>query len=144
MHIHRTMPNQPAPATLAAIEKLRTVLAAYPDIVLALLFGSMAAGTATAESDLDLAVAASKPLSAIRRLALMDDLALAFGRPVDLVDLTTAGEPLRGQIISGGIKILGAESAYGDLLYRHIVDSTDFLPYRERILAERRRRWIGH
>ena len=54
----------------------------------------------------------------------MDELALAFGRPVDLVDLATVGEPLLAQIISQGVKILGAEAAYGDLLYRHIVDST--------------------
>jgi len=137
------MLTQPTPAMSAVIEKLRTVLGAHPDIRLAMLFGSMAAGTATADSDIDVALTASEPLSAQIRLALMDDLALAFGRPVDLVDLSAVGEPLLGQIVAGGIRILGDDAVYGDLLYRHIMNGTDFVPYQERILADRRRLWIG-
>jgi predicted nucleotidyltransferase len=125
------------------IERLRSLLAAHPDIRLALLFGSLAAGTARAGSDIDIAAQADRPLSAEARLALMDELALAFGRPVDLIDLRRAGQPLLGQILAHGVRIVGTHSDYGDLIYRNIMDNADFGPCLAHILAARRRRWIG-
>ena len=73
---------------------LRTVLASVPDLELALVFGSCARGEAGPESDLDLAIATATPLTAPRRQDLADRLAVLGGRPVDLVDLATAGGPL--------------------------------------------------
>jgi hypothetical protein len=48
-----------------------------------------------------------------------------------------------GQILRHGTRLLGSETAYADLIRRHLFDQADFLPYRRRILAERRRGWIG-
>lgn len=119
------------------------VLARHPEVRLAILFGSLANGSARADSDVDIAVAADRPLDAGERLALMEDLAAATGRPVDLVDLATAGEPLVGVILTTGQRLLGSDEAYARVLVRHLFDQADFLPYRERILAERRKAWIG-
>ena len=114
-----------------------------PGVRLAILFGSLAAGQGRVDSDLDLAVDAGHRLTAGEKLVLMNKLAERTGRPVDLVDLHAVGEPLLGQILRHGKRLLGSETCYADLIRRHLFDQADFLPYRTRILAERRRAWIG-
>lgn len=122
---------------------LLSVLRRHPGVHLAVIFGSVAKGSARKESDLDIAVMADRPLSASAKAALIDDLAVATGRPVDLVDLRTAGEPLLGQILKNGQRILGSNGDYAELVRRHVYAVEDFMPYVERMLAERRRAWIG-
>ena len=114
-----------------------------PGIRLAILFGSLAAGREREDSDLDLAIDAGHRLTAGEKLALMNELAERTGRPVDLVDLQAVGEPLLDQILRHGHRLLGSETCYADLIRKHLFDQADYLPYRNRILAERRRAWIG-
>ena len=118
-------------------------LVARPGIQLAIIFGSIAKGAERSNSDLDLAVEAAQDLTATEKLSLISELATRIGRPVDLVDLRTAGEPLLGMILKHGTRILGANASYARLLRRHLFDGADFLPYRQRILRERRLAWIG-
>lgn len=122
---------------------LRQALAEHGGVRLAILFGSQATGHATALSDIDLAVQMAAPLEAVDKIALIERLALATGLPVDLIDLKHSGEPLLGQILKHGIRLLGSDANYAALLSRHLFDAADFLPYRNRILAERRQAWIG-
>jgi predicted nucleotidyltransferase len=122
---------------------LRQTLAEHGGVRLAILFGSHATGRATPRSDLDLAVRTAAPLTATTRFTLIEKLAEATGLPVDLIDLERAGEPLLGQILKHGIRLLGSDEAYAALLTRHVFDAADFLPYRDRILSERRLAWIG-
>lgn len=68
---------------------LVSTLSRHPEIRLAIVFGSIARGTARADSDIDLAVLASRPLLAEDKMRLIADIAAATGRPVDLVDLRT-------------------------------------------------------
>ena len=117
-----------------------TVIHSHPEIQLAILFGSLATGRARPDSDLDLAVAADHPLDAEATLQLIADLAAAVGRPVDL---STAGEPLLAQILKTGKRLAGSDERYAALITRHLFDKADFMPYYRRILAERRRAWIG-
>jgi uncharacterized protein len=111
---------------------------------LAILFGSIAAARENPESDIDIAVDCGRPLTSEEKLELINDLAFATGRPVDLIDLTTVGEPMLGQILQTGIRILGTKAHFAALLRKHLFDSADFLPYRRRILESRRRAWIAH
>ena len=76
-------------------------------------------------------------------MAMIAALADKTGRAIDLVDLTTVSEPLLGQIVRHGRRLLGSDTAYGQLLSRHLFEQADFMPYRNRILAERRMAWIG-
>lgn len=122
---------------------LKGTLAEHGGIRLAILFGSRATGRATAHSDLDLAVRTTAPLEAAEKIALIEKLAEATGMPVDLIDLKRVGEPLLGQILKHGVRLMGSDTDYASLLSRHLFDAADFLPYRNRILAERRRVWIG-
>jgi len=111
--------------------------------MLAVLFGSVASGRPHAESDLDIAVAADHTLTVEERISLINALAERIGRPVDLIDLSVAAGPLLGQILRHGRRILGSDTLYGGLISRHVFEQTDFMPYRTRLLAERRMAWIG-
>ena len=125
------------------IEALTEVLARRQGLRLALVFGSVAKGCESADSDVDVAVLADAPLDAEQRMALIGDLAEATGRAVDLIDVRTAGEPLIGEILAHGRRLLGTDEAYGQILSRHLLDAGDFLPYADRMVAQRRRAWIG-
>ncbi|WP_333843962.1 type VII toxin-antitoxin system MntA family adenylyltransferase antitoxin [Limnohabitans sp.] len=124
-------------------EKLREVLTNFPQITLAIVFGSVASGQAHAQSDLELAVIAAKPLQAAEKIQIIEALALATGRAIDLVDVHSAPQPLLGQVLKHGRRILGSDTAYAQLLYRHLIAQADFVPLQNRILAERRMAWIG-
>lgn len=124
-----------------SMPQVQHVLTAHPEIELAYVFGSVAAGRARPESDVDVAVQATKPLDAGQRMQLIEELALATGRPVDLIDLHAVGEPLLGQILKHGQRIIGSQSAHVTMMSRHVYAMEDFVPYVTRMLAERRRAW---
>lgn len=124
-------------------DQLRAALTAFPQLVLAVLFGSVAAGRQRPDSDVDVAVAATRAITAPEKIALVESLAEQTGRPIDLVDLHSAGEPLLGQILRHGRRLLGSDAEYARLISRHLVEQADFMPYRTRVLAERRAAWIG-
>ena len=131
------------PATNIIDDQLREVLSGFPQITLAILFGSVASGQANAQSDLDLAVIAAQPLQAAEKIQIIEALAMATGRPIDLVDVHFAPEPLLGQVLKHGRRVLGSDTAYAQLLYRHLIEQADFVPLQNRILSERRMAWIG-
>jgi predicted nucleotidyltransferase len=119
-------------------------LSSHPEIRLAILFGSVAAGRDTPASDIDLAVAGSHPLSADERLHLIGDIAQETGRAVDLVDLATATGSILGRILASGRLVHARDRAlYAELIRRAIYDDADMAPYRDRIHAAQRRRWIA-
>jgi predicted nucleotidyltransferase len=126
--------------TLAAIA---AYLAAQDDLRLGIVFGSVARQRATARSDLDLAVLADRPLAAERRMALIGELARLTGRAVDLVDLATAGIPVaRSALLTGRVLLQRDAATYPAQVSRILIDSADFLPYRNRLLRERREAWM--
>ena len=136
-------PYQVPVATLAVGEQVRGVLNRFPSVELALLFGSVAAGRQRPDSDLDIAVAANHRLTADEKMDIIASLAEATGRPIDLVDLRQVGEPLMGQILTHGWRLMGSDLAYAPWITRHVLNQADFVPYRDRVLAERRAAWIG-
>jgi predicted nucleotidyltransferase len=139
----RPFPASSPVSTTELLDRLRDALRDFPHLELALLFGSLAQGQGRPDSDLDIAVQARHPLSVKERTGLIDAVSRATQRPVDLVDLRTAGEPTMGQVVRHGRRILGSDAAHGRLLYQQLVDHADFMPLRNRILQERRVAWIG-
>ena len=133
-------PKSPPPAIDAM---LKDVLTQFPALVLALVFGSVAQGRERADSELDIAVAARQPLTPVERMNIIAALAEQTGRPVDLIDLYGVAEPLLGQIVRHGRRLLASDGAYGNLISKHLFEQADFMPYRNRVLAERRAAWIG-
>lgn len=123
-------------------EDIARALAKFP-LVLAILFGSVAKGTARPDSDLDIGVSMGRPLEMNEKMEMIEALAELTGRPVDLVDLYPAPEPLLGEVLRHGRRILGGDAEFAKLITRHLIEEADFMPYKRRILAERRAAWIG-
>ena len=97
-------------SSLAIDSLVREALASCSNVSLAIIFGSVAAGRPRADSDLDIAVSADKPISMPERIAIIQTLAEVTGRPIDLIDLAAVTEPLLGQILKHGRRVLGSDS----------------------------------
>lgn len=123
---------------------IQKIFQKQPKIQLAIIYGSAAENRQRPESDLDLAVAGKDPLTPELKTKLIEDVALITKRPVDLVDLQTCHGTLLKQILTKGTLILKKDSAlYGDIIKRMLFEDADFMPYYNRILKERRDRWIN-
>jgi uncharacterized protein len=123
------------------IDLIKKWLDSHPEILLAILYGSFARNTATATSDIDLAVAAKEPLDVEKRIVLSQELGALARRSVDLVDLKTAHGLIVDEVLSeGGLFLRKDEDAYEQLLKRHLIENAYDRPIREKILKERRNR----
>ncbi|MEK6790022.1 MAG: nucleotidyltransferase domain-containing protein [Pseudomonadota bacterium] len=127
--------------TLHAVRALLPTLVAQ-GISTVIVFGSAASNTLRFDSDLDIALQMAQPLTNEQRIQLVEALALATGRAVDLIDLRTVGEPLRGAILQGGIRLHGSHEDYADIMRRHVYDMEDFMPYIDRLHRERQKSWF--
>jgi predicted nucleotidyltransferase len=138
------MESSASPQLADIKRKVKDLLTRHPSVILAFVFGSLTTRHARADSDLDVAVLATTPLTSQTRIDLIGDLAVAFGRPVDLIDLSQTHGPLLQQILARGRMIVCKDrSRYADLLLRMLYEEADYMPYYRRILAERRQAWIG-
>lgn len=81
------------------VEHLRHAL---PGLVAVYRFGSTVRGGASAASDIDVAFLGAEPVSPTRRFDVQEDVAVALGRDVDLVDLSTATPVMAMQVITSG------------------------------------------
>jgi predicted nucleotidyltransferase len=141
--ILKSMQLQKPPYTSDLDRKIEYVMARHPSVVLAILFGSIAKDRARNDSDLDIAVATSTPLTSQTCTAILEDLALAIGRPVDLIDLDRTHNPLLQQILTKGRRVLCHDrTRYAELLLRMVYEEADIMPYYRRILSDRRQAWI--
>ena len=123
-------------------QQLTTLLSRYPVIKLAILFGSQAdpARTKHFDSDIDLAIMTAEPVSSHFKMELIQAISTELDRPVDIV-VNDAPEPILGEVLKGQ-RLLGDHNTYAQLLTRHLLNVADFLPLRQRILKERRDRWM--
>ena len=120
-----------------------TILRAHEGVEAAWLFGSVARDAAQSTSDLDLAVLGEEPLPAEEKESLIEKLAQETGRPVDLVDLQATHGPIVGRILQNGVRLFCDDTVlYAGLMKRWWLDQADWMPYRRRILKERREQWI--
>ena len=87
------------------IGALRARLAARGDLALAVVFGSVARGEARPESDLDVAIQPAAQFSAVDEARLVEALARATGREVDLVRLDRVEDVVLRREIARGLPI---------------------------------------
>lgn len=125
-------------------QELADALAKRPDIKLGILFGSLAQGQARLESDLDLAVAAERPLDAEAKMTLIAMLAQVAGRAVDLIDLQAVGGLVLVQALTSGKVIYCTDHRlYAELIKKMLFHQADMMPYYQRMLRERRQQWLA-
>ena len=93
------------------IERLRAALRQYPTLNLAVLFGSVVAGTSRPDSDIDLAILpGDSGLDASTEATLCRDLERAGGTAVDLIRLDeSASTLLRWRIATTGVPLVEAQ-----------------------------------
>ena len=123
-------------------ERLTEILKAHPSIRLAILFGSRANHSHSPHSDIDLAIHANNAVTSDFKWQLISEIGGEFALPVDLVDLKTAGHPLLGEILQGK-KLFGDTGLHASYISKNLIDAADFLPLQQRILKERREKWIN-
>ncbi len=124
-------------------ERVAHLLKTFPEVRLATLFGSAVRGRLTAQSDLDIAVAADRKLSVEQRVRLAHSLAAALGREIDLIDLQDVSGLILEQALCRGEVILNEDTQlYARLLLRLWYNQADMMPYTRRILEERTRHWL--
>jgi predicted nucleotidyltransferase len=73
-----------------------------PELQFIYLFGSQAAGNATKNSDIDIAVFCGKKMDGITRWHIQNELADKLGSEVDLIDLLNTSTVMQHQIIYQG------------------------------------------
>lgn len=113
------------PLTIAEVRERLTPLFADPAIDLVILFGSVAGGTARADSDLDLAVKGRQPLDLV---SLTNEITqLLRVDAVDVVDLRRASPLLMMEVVRGGQLLYertpGCYTAFCSLAHRRYVDT---------------------
>jgi predicted nucleotidyltransferase len=123
-------------------ERVEGVIGGYPELRVVILFGSAASERLTPNSDIDIAVAAGRPLGVERMAKLHFDLARVLPLEVDLVDLQRASGILLQEILGHGTLIRSTPSTYTDLMARMWYNQADMMPYTRRILEKHARRFV--
>ena len=129
-------------ATLSkALNQIKQALELIPDIQIAIVYGSFAKGTETPKSDVDIAVAGSKPLTGDEKVHLINRLSAVLNREIDLIDLrVAAGTVLKEALTTGKILLKRDSDLYAQVLTQMIFDEEDFQKRRKLIMTERRKR----
>lgn len=107
--LHCSVPSNAAPIKLAGVTK--SICRAVPSTLAVYIFGSQATGTATPDSDVDIAVLAAEPMTPSTRWELSQTLAIQLGKDVDVVDLRQASTVLRIQVLGTGELLLEVDRA---------------------------------
>lgn len=79
------------------------------------IFGSIAKGNATAESDIDILVELGEKISLLEFVGLKYELEDLLGKKVDLVEYQAVKPRLKNQIMSDEIRIYGEEDGWNFL-----------------------------
>jgi len=115
------------------LESLRLRAASIPEVRLAVLYGSVARGTATRRSDVDLGISVVPDTSAIRRRAEAE-LRKAAERSVHVVFLEEAPPLLRFEISKDGVLLFQKEDhLWTDFKAKAMVDWWDWAPIAKQI-----------
>lgn len=116
-------------------DRLQQRAALWPEVQLAVLFGSRAKGRPRPGSDVDLGIHLD-PYSPELRFKVEADLGRAAGLPVDIVLLDEAPPLLRFEIARGGILVHEREPGlWTDFKARAMVDWWDWAPTHRMIQA---------
>lgn len=125
--------------------RLKEMLRDEPGLVLAILYGSAAAGKMRKDSDVDIALLFGRPLNADKKMELIARLETVLQREVDLVDLFSLNGTILKQILSKGcVLVQSAPGVLAGLVQRMIYNQADMMPYVSRTLKERQQRFIHH
>lgn len=119
------------------------VLRDFPEIVVAVLFGSAASDRLSPNSDIDIGIAAQRPLPLERKLELFAALARALPREVDLVDLQEVSGLILQQALCTGVLLKSTPPVYAALMKRMWFNQADMMPNTKMILQKQAERFVN-
>ncbi len=112
--------------------RIQAALEAEPGIAFGMLFGSLARGTASKHSDLDLAVSIPGILSARELLDLRERLESAAGRKIDLLRFEDAPASIAYRIFKEGIVLSMRDRAtFVEQKAKAILEYFDWKPFED-------------
>jgi len=86
----------------AKVQRIKNILEKDPSILLAILYGSCADGTAGKNSDIDIGITGPELYTPEKLADLNLELSKAAGRETDLIDLRRAGGMVLTQVLTTG------------------------------------------
>ncbi len=126
------------------IKKLEGVLEEIPEIHYAAIFGSSVKNRLTSESDIDVAVAAEKPLEKELYLQLVNSLNSVLSHPVDLIDLNRVSGPILKQALCTGIVVKKTSpGSLAQLIKKMWYNQADMMPNTLMILKKHCQRFVN-
>ena len=134
--------DQQPPSMAGRIDsRILTVLSIFPEIELVILFGSAGADSLKPHSDIDIAIASPFPISSELKANATAALALALERPIDLVDLNRAPQPLVASVLASGRILQNRDpEVYASIMRRLWRWNEDMKSNHDTMLAIRRER----
>ncbi len=126
------------------IQKCIETLKGFPAIQIATLFGSIANDRLTNNSDIDIAVAAEKPLSIDEKVNLHLALSKSIPREIDLIDLHIInGLILQNALCRGSIIKNSSPIILANLLKKMWYNQADMMPLTKQFLKHNALRFVN-
>jgi predicted nucleotidyltransferase len=127
------------------ISRLETYFRERPEaFAAAYVFGSVSNCTAKPNSDLDIAVMPLQPITAESKMALIKDLAEISGRPIDIVDLSTANGAILKQALTTGRRLANNNNTKNaEAFSRMLAYETDLAPQIKAAEKQQVRAWMS-
>jgi len=126
----------------ALIDAVRSYFAPRDGARVVLVFGSVADGSFTDSSDVDVGVAGKGVLGYDEIATMGADLSEALGRPVDIVDLEAAAGLVVREALVRGIRVKLDRNLYVRLHTRMLAEREDFWPLKRAMQAARIGRFV--
>jgi len=125
-------------------EKIEEILNDYPEITIAILFGSTATGQAKKESDIDIAIATENALGVQKMVDIQLALSHILQKEVDLLDIHTLNGIILREIFKNGRIIIKKDtSLYPKLLRKLWYQHEDMLPNIRHIIKTQAKRFAN-
>jgi predicted nucleotidyltransferase len=107
----------------------------HENFLLVFLFGSMARGFSTDESDVDIAIMFERVPDLFELNDLRDQLSRCAGKEVDLITLNTASPIIKMQVLRYGLQIKKDERDYNEFFVSTVREYSDLKYVRKEIEA---------
>lgn len=99
------------------------LLKSIPSITLIYIFGSVALGEDTQNSDIDIAFLSTKDIDNLTKYNISQTLSIELKKDIDLIDMTKSTEIINIQILSKGICIYNKDiTNFEDNVYYKYID----------------------
>ena len=115
----------------AIIEQILTRLEAHPEVTLAVLYGSVASGRISQQSDVDLAISSKEGLEVETCLSLSLQLTRILNREVSVVDMDKMEGVILHEVLTKGVFLKRDPDALVRHVFRLQEFTEDVLPFHE-------------